>query len=504
MAKSRFLYNFAPEYNRIIMEKSIIGRKEEITRLKKYIASDRSEFIAIYGRRRVGKTFLIKELLEGQFTFRMTGKENARMADQLLNFSYAMSDFFSEEKVPKDWTEAFRMLSKAIEKMKEGTKIIFIDELPWLDTQKSKFISALEYFWNNWAYYRSDIKLIVCGSATSWMLNKIINARGGLHNRVTHKILVSPFTLHETELYFNAGGFDYERQEIIDCYMAVGGVAYYLSLFENDKSVAENINALCFTKGGELCDEFDKLFKSLFKKADNYIMVINALSTVGKGMTRSDIIEKTKLTNNGNLTTLLNELEQCEFIRSFVPFKKEKKDKLYQLVDQFSLFHFHFIKGQGIFTKDYWMKKIGTASYNAWSGYAFETVCLHHIDQIVEGLGISGTVNRPCSWAYRPTKAVKDNNDIDDSLKTGGQIDLLIDRSDKTITVCEMKYSDGEYEIDKAYDKHVQERLRLFKNVEKTSKTLQVAYVTPHGLYNNQYARRVKKQITAEHLFRPL
>ncbi|MDY3847009.1 MAG: ATP-binding protein [Prevotella sp.] len=486
------------------MEKAIIGRKNEITRLKKYIASDRSEFIAIYGRRRVGKTFLVKELLEGQFTFRMTGKENCRMADQLLNFSYAMADYFGEERVPKDWTEAFRMLSKAIERLKDGTKIIFIDELPWLDTQKSKFINALEYFWNNWAYYRSDIKLIICGSATSWMLNKIINARGGLHNRVTHKILVSPFTLHETELYFNAGGFDYERTEIIDCYMAVGGVAYYLSLFENDKSVAENINALCFTKGGELCDEFDKLFKSLFKKADNYITVINALSTVGKGMTRNEIIEKTKLTNNGNLTTLLNELEQCEFIRSFVPFRKEKKDTLYQLVDQFSLFHFHFIKGQGIFTKDYWMKKIGTASYNAWSGYAFETVCLHHIDQIVEGLGISGTINRPCSWAYRPSKAVKENDDIDDNLKVGGQIDLLIDRSDKTITVCEMKYSDGEYEIDKAYDKHVQDRLRLFRDVEKTTKTLQVAYVTPHGLYNNQYARKVKKQITAEHLFRQI
>ena len=486
------------------MEKAIIGRKNEIARMKKYIASDRSEFIAIYGRRRVGKTFLVKELLEGQFTFRMTGKENCRMADQLLNFSYAMTDYFGEERVPKDWTEAFRMLSKAIERLKDGTKIIFIDELPWLDTQKSKFINALEYFWNNWAYYRSDIKLIICGSATSWMLNKIINARGGLHNRVTHKILVSPFTLHETELYFNAGGFDYERTEIIDCYMAVGGVAYYLSLFENDKSVAENINALCFTKGGELCDEFDKLFKSLFKKADNYITVINALSTVGKGMTRNDIIEKTKLTNNGNLTTLLNELEQCEFIRSFVPFRKEKKDTLYQLVDQFSLFHFHFIKGQGIFTKDYWMKKIGTASYNAWSGYAFETVCLHHIDQIVEGLGISGTINRPCSWAYRPTKAVKENDDIDDKLKVGGQIDLLIDRSDKTITICEMKYSDGEYEIDKAYDKHVQDRLRLFKDVEKTTKTLQVAYVTPHGLYNNQYARKVKKQITAGHLFRQI
>ena len=484
------------------MEKAIIGRRNEIDRLRKYIASDRSEFIAVYGRRRVGKTFLVKELLEGQFTFRMTGRENARMADQLLNFSYAMSDFFGEEKMPGNWTEAFRMLSKAIEKKEDGAKIIFIDELPWLDTPKSKFVSALEYFWNNWAYYRSDIKLIICGSATSWMLNKIINSRGGLHNRVTHKILISPFTLHETELYFNANGFYYERTEIIESYMAVGGVAYYLSLFENDRSVAENINALCFTKGGELCDEFDKLFRSLFRNADNYLAVINALSMVGKGMTRSDIIARTGLENNGNLSTILNELEQCEFIRSFVPFRKNKKDRLYQLVDPFSLFYFHFIRNQGTFTKDYWLKKIGTGAYNAWTGYAFEIVCLHHIDQIVEGLGISGTVNKPCSWAYRPTKAVRDNVDVDDRLKVGGQIDLLIDRSDRTITVCEMKYCDGEFEIDKAYDNHVQDRLRLFREVEKTSKSLQVAYVTPHGLYNNQYARKVNRQITAEHLFR--
>ena len=483
------------------MENAIIGRKAEIERLNKYIASDRSEFIAIYGRRRVGKTFLIKELFEGRFTFRITGKENARMADQLLNFSYAMSDFFEEEVLPKNWTEAFRMLSKAIEKQGEGVKIIFIDELPWLDTQKSKFISALEYFWNNWAYYRSDIKLIVCGSATSWMLDKIINARGGLHNRVTHKIPISPFSLQETEQYFLSREFDYERTEIIDCYMAVGGVAYYLSLFENDKSVAENINALCFTKGGELNDEFAKMYKSLFKKADNYITVITALSTTGKGMTRRDLISRTKLTNNGNLSTLLKELEQCEFIRSFVPFRKEKKDQLYQLIDQFSLFHLHFIKGQSTFAKDHWLKQIGTGAYNAWCGYAFETVCLHHIEQIVEGLGISGTINRPCSWTYRPSDAIIKDKDIDDNLKTGAQIDLLIDRSDKTITVCEMKYSDREFEIDKAYDKYVHDRLRRFKDVEKTSKTLQLIYVTPHGLSNNMYGRRIKKQITAEQLF---
>ncbi len=484
------------------MENLIIGREKEIDRLKEYVSSNRSEFIAVYGRRRVGKTFLLKELFEGKFTFRITGRENVKIKEQLLNFSYALADCFGTEVYPQNWAEAFRILSKNIEKQPTGPKIIFIDELPWFDTAKSDFISALEYFWNSWAYYRSDIKLIVCGSATSWMLSKIINARGGLHNRVTHKLLISPFSLRETELYFSENGFFYERPEIIDCYMAVGGVAYYLSLFERDKSVAENINSLCFNKSGELYDEFDKLYKSLFKKADNHISIINALSSVKKGMTRSDIIAKTGMINNGNLTTLLNELEMCEFIRSYVPFKKKEKDKLYQLVDHYSLFYLQFIKGNGSFDKDYWLKKITSAEYSAWSGYAFEIVCLHHIDQIVHGLGISGTLNTPCSWTYRPTSEIKENNDADDDLKTGAQIDLLIDRNDKTITICEMKYCNSEYEIDKSYDARVQTRLRTFKKVTKTNKSLSLAYVTPQGLRNNMYSRKVQNQITCEELFR--
>lgn len=484
------------------MENAIIGREKELERLKNYVATNRSEFVAVYGRRRVGKTFLIKELFDGQFTFRITGRENAGIREQLLNFSYALSDCLGIDTLPSNWAEAFRTLAKAIEALPDGKKIIFIDELPWFDTPKSNFISALEYFWNNWANYRSDIKLFVCGSATSWMLNKLINARGGLHNRVTHKLLVSPFTLRETEEYFKSNGFDYERPEIIDCYMAVGGVAYYLSLFENDKSVAENINALCFDKSGELVDEFDKLYKSLFKKADNHIAIINALSTVKKGITRSELISKTKFANNGNLTTLLKELEMCEFIRSYVPFQKEKKDKLYQLIDPFSLFYLQFMKENAAHSKDYWLRKIGSGEYNAWSGYAFETVCLHHIDQIIAGLGISGTINTPCSWIYRPTDDIKNNSDADDDLKTGAQIDLLIDRNDKTITICEMKYSDGEYEIDKQYDARVQTRLRTFKKVTKTKKSLAIAYITPQGLVGNMYSRKVKQQITADDLFK--
>lgn len=483
------------------MEEAIVGRENEIERLKKYISSNKSEFLAIYGRRRVGKTYLVKELFEGQFAFKITGKENAGLKDQLLNFSYALSDHFGEEKIPASWTEAFRTLSKKLEKLVEGPKIIFIDELPWLDTPRSNFISALESFWNEWAYYRSDVKLIVCGSATSWMLNKLINARGGLHNRVTHKILISPFSLRETELYFKKNNFDYERPEIIDSYMAVGGVAYYLSLFDNARSVAENINSLCFSRGGELTDEFDKLYKSIFKRADSHVQVINALSEVGKGMTRLDLIEKLKLSNNGNFGTILDELEACEFIRSYVPFGKGKKEKLYQLIDQFSLFYLHFMKNKKGVGNNYWLKTIGSGLYNAWCGYAFEIVCLHHLDQIISALGIGGVVNTPCSWIYKPTDAVKNNPEADDDLKNGAQIDLLIDRDDKTVTVCEMKYSNQEYEIVKSYDKHVQDRIRTFKKVTKTSKTVTMAYITPQGLCNNMYARNVKGQITANDLF---
>jgi len=484
------------------MRNKIIGRKDEIKRLKEYVSSNRSEFVAIYGRRRVGKTFLIKELFENQFVFRMTGKEGASLSAQLVNFAYAMNDCFGVNVDAKNWTEAFRMLSKALEQQPAGTKIIFIDELPWFDTPKSGFVSSLEHFWNNWAYYRDDIKLIVCGSATSWMLDKVINSRGGLHNRVTHKMLISPFTLKETEQYFKSNGFAYERPEIIECYMAIGGVAYYLSLFDNKKTVAENIDDLCFAKGGQLIDEFTKLYSSLFKKADNHIAIVRALNTVGRGMTRLDIMEQTGLPNNGKLSTLLEELEQCEFIRSYMPFGKAKKEKMFQLIDMFSLFHLRFIGGKANFERNHWAKQIGTPAYNAWCGYAFETVCLYHIEQITNGLGISGIIHTPCSWYYRPSKAVKEDPTADDDLKTGAQIDLLIDRNDKTITICEMKYSDGEYVIDKDYDQRVQARIRTFKKATATTKTIVTAYITPQGLYNNMYARRAGRQITEEELFR--
>ena len=495
LAKSHFFCNFAPKL--LAMRKNIIGRAEEIRRLENYAGSPRSEFIAIYGRRRVGKTFLVKELFEGQFAFRMTGKENVNTEEQLENFHDALQHFTVQPECPRTWSDAFSMLAHYVETVKDkGAKILFFDELSWLDTRGSHFVTALEHFWNDWAAYRNDIKLIACGSAATWMLDKVINARGGLHNRVTHQMLISPFTLNETEKYFQAMDFPYERQEIMECYMALGGVAYYLSLFEHEKSVAQNIESLCFTRGGELTDEFKKVFKSLFKKAENHVAVMTALSKRGMGMTRQELIEAARQTNNGNLTKLLRELEECAFIRSYVPFGKAKKNMLYQLIDPFTLFHFRFMADGRNFLKGYWQKMQATAQYMNWCGYAFEVVCLNHLDQIVHALGIDGTINKPCAWSYRPSATEQDED-----LCHGAQIDLLIDRSDKSISICEMKYTQDEYEITKDYFDRLQQRMRTFRKATKTKKTLIPTFVTPNGLVSNMYARRMARTVTSDGLF---
>lgn len=483
------------------MKENIIGREQEISKLENYISSRKSEFIAIYGRRRVGKTFLIKEMLEGRFTFRVTGKDNVSTKEQLTNFGFALLEQMNVDTMPKDWEEAFRLLQKAIENMPEGAKVIFFDELPWFDTRSSHFISVLEHFWNDWAFYRNDIKLITCGSATTWMIDNVINSHGGLHNRVTHNILLSPFCLREVEDYFKAQGFNYERPEIIECFMAVGGIAYYLSLFESDKSVAQNIQQLCFTRGGELTEEFDRLFKSLFKKADNYQAIVTALKDKGKGMTRQELLDATHLPNNGRFTSMLKELEQCDFIRSYNPFGKTKKECMYQLIDPFTLFYFKFMHNKGTFFDDYWIKMQSTSEYASWCGHAFEITCLHHINNIVKALGIDGCINIPCAWSYRPTSKTLADEDADEDLKQGAQIDLLIDRSDKSISICEMKYCQGEYEINKAYDAHLMHRLNIFKKVTKTNKTLIPTFITPYGLYNNMYARKITRQVTGDDLF---
>lgn len=472
------------------MIKDIIGREKERELLNQYIDSNESEFIAIYGRRRVGKTFLIRKMFGERLAFYMTGMDNVTMQDQLLNFTLELRKFSGKDiPVPENWLYAFNSLATYLESLPNGNKIIFMDELPWMDTPKSKFISALEHFWNSWASNRSDIKLIVCGSATSWMIDKLINNQGGLHNRLTHRMAIEPFNLQECEQYFEAKGFGYSQKEIAECYMIMGGIPFYLKQMQKGLSVAQNIDRLFFEIGCALDGEFDNLYRALFKFSENYIRIVEALASKGKGLTRQEIIQQTKLPNNGGLTTMLKELESCGFIRQYEPFAKQKKDILYQLTDFYSLFYFRFIQKNRYRDEHFWTNSLGSGIHRSWSGYAFEMLCLMHIAEIKKALGISGVQSLTSSWRSN-------------SSEEGAQIDLVIDRKDQTVNLCEMKYADRTFVIDKQYDENLRNKLASFREETKTRKSLHLTFVTTYGVKPNAYSGHIQKEVVLEDLFK--
>ncbi len=466
----------------------LIGRRKEIKKLRQYAESKKSEFIAVYGRRRVGKTYLIREVFAGQFTFQMTGLDNVGKSDQLKQFHTAISKHHKinpPAKPAKDWFEAFNQLINFLETVDSPKKkIIFLDELPWLDTPKSKFLTGLEYFWNSWASARRDILLIVCGSAASWMITNLLNNRGGLHNRITGRIKLEPFTLAETEAFLKYKGTAFDRYQIILLYMVLGGIPFYLDHVEAGQSAAQNINALCFEKGAMLRNEYDNLYASLFKKAERHQAVVEALVQKKKGLTRGEITKITKLPNGGRLTAILKELEESTFIRHYQPFGKKQRFTLYQLIDPYSLFYLDFIRKSAIDDEYFWINANETPRYRAWSGYAFEMVCLHHIPQIKKALGISGVQTSVASW-YNET----------------AQIDLLIDRKDQVINLCEMKFSIQPFMITKSYAEKLRHKIGTFQTVAKTNKALFLTMITTHGLAQNQYTYLAQNNLSMEVLF---
>lgn len=482
------------------MNQVLIGRKEEMGMLKEYFHSNRSEFIAVYGRRRVGKTFLIRKAAEEQFAFYVTGVHGASKSEQLTNFAIALQKHTKSASlsVPKNWILAFYTLSNYLETLPDGPKLIFIDELPWMDTAKSGFIPALENFWNSWAALRDDVKLVVCGSATSWMINNLIRNRGGLHNRLTHHWVLEPFTLGECEEYFRTFGFSYTRKQMVECYMIMGGIPYYLSMLDKSVSLAQNIDQLFFAKNASLKEEFNDLYRALFKNAMPHIEVVTALATKGKGLTRKEILNYTKLTDNGMFSTVLEELEHCGFIRQYTPLggngnvggKRLNSDTLFQLVDFYTLFYFDFIKNNLYQDEHFWMLSMNSPLYYAWSGFAFERLCLSHLKQIKKKLGIAGVQTRACSW--RSSFGAQ-----------GVQIDLLLDRKDETVNVCEIKYANEEFEITKEYESKLVNKLEVLAKETGVKKSLMLTLITTYGVKANAYSGIVQSEVLMDDLFEP-
>lgn len=466
----------------------LIGRQKEINKLRKYAVSKKSEFVAVYGRRRVGKTYLIREVFADQFAFQMTGLNKGNKREQLSQFHAALVKYSPKDKelkAAKDWFNAFLQLIDLLEnKETAGKKIVFIDELPWLDTHKSRFLSGVEYFWNSWASARRDVLLIVCGSAASWMIKNLLNNEGGLHNRVTGRIKLEPFTLAETEVFLKYNNLVFDRYQITLLYMVLGGIPFYLENIETGLSATQNINILCFEKNALLRSEYHNLYASLFKRSERHRAVVESLAKKKKGLTRQEISKMTKLPNGGSLTQILEELQESTFIRRYQPFGKKERFSLYQLIDPYSLFYLNFIKNASPDDEHFWVNANETPVYRAWSGYAFEMVCLHHIPQIKNALGISGIQTSVASW----------HNE-------SAQIDLLIDRKDQVINLCEMKFSIHPFTITKKYADNLRNKIGTFKTATNTRKTVFLTLITTHGIAPNQYAYLAQNNLSLDVLF---
>jgi AAA+ ATPase superfamily predicted ATPase len=465
---------------------NIIGRIREQQLMEDYVNSNKAEFIAIYGRRRIGKTFLVKQFFDGQFDFYMTGIYDKNKSDQLANFNHQLNAYSGVFYPPVNtWFDAFTQLQHYIETLKDKKQIIiFIDELPWLDTPRSKFINALELFWNEWASSLNNMKFIVCGSATTWMTNKLLGDKGGLHNRVTRQMRLRSFTLGETEQFLLKAGFPTDRVQMLEGYMALGGTPYYLSMLNPRLSITQNIDELFFSENAPLREEYLFLFRSLFKDSPIYRRIVELLATKGKGMTRLEIIKALKVTDNGNLSDVLENLCKCDFIRSYSAFGKKERDVLYQLIDLYSLFYIRYVKDDRSMDTHRWSHMMNDGSRKAWSGYAFEQVCLRHIEQIKRKLGIDSILSDVSSWQTKDA-----------------QIDLVIERKDRVINLCEMKYSEKPFSITKNYLSKMINRAEIFRIETGTTKALHLTMVSPYGIKDNEQARKIQSVISLDNLF---
>ena len=474
------------------MAETIIGRHQEQKLLEEHLRSGKAEFLAMYGRRRIGKTFLIRQFFQNHFDFDMTGVLEGNKSEQMTAFHMALKSYGYKGKKNQTWLDAFYALRQLLEsKIQKGKRcVIFIDELPCLDTPKAGFVHALGHFWNSWANWQSEIMLIVCGSATSWMVRNIIDDHGGLHDRVTHEMPLHPFTLSETEEYFHANGFRWKRLSLLQVYMAVGGVPYYMSLFRPSESPAIAIDRLFFGENAELQKEYRRLFVSLFRNAEPYQAIISLLSQKAEGMTRMEISKALQIDNNGKLGNMLLDLIYCDFIRKYnVREKKIKTNSaLYQLTDFYTIFYNTFIK-EGNSDEHFWSRNVSSPKVKTWYGLAFERICQAHMLQIKQALGISSVKTEYYSWRSK-------------SLKEGAQIDIIIDRADNTINLCEVKYSDHEYSLDKDEFFKICHRQEAFEQETATNSTIIPTMITTFGLNQGQYSDQIVVQLTMDDLFK--
>ena len=482
------------------MKSKIVGRKEEQAVLDELYNSDESHLLAVYGRRRVGKTFLIREYFEKELTFYHTALSPKELEDQPdLLYRAQLSEFgktlnrygYKSDIAPKDWFDAFDRLVELLKaKSRRKRMVVFLDELPWLDTPRAGFMTAFEHFWNGWGAGQHNLLLIVCGSAMTWMLDKLINNKGGLYDRTGREIHVHPFTLAECEAYYKKKGISLDRYDIVQSYMILGGIPYYMSYFQKGKSLAQNIDSLFFGQSGRLRDEFDRLFTSLFGDNEAHRKIVSALASHRYGILRNDIIAACEMTSGGNVSDILKALEKSDLIKPYNNFGETKRNTYYRLSDPFCLFYLNFARKNPTGNPTFWQDNLNSPKLNAWRGLAFEDVCFVHQKEIRAALGIAGVQAEIYPW----------HSDASGST-SGAQIDMLVDRVDRVINLCEMKFCQAEYTITKDYDAKMRAKLDKLMMETGRKRNIQTVFVTTYGLKSNMYSGKVQRVITMDDLF---
>ena len=460
------------------MNKNFIGREPEQEVLRATLQSEESEMVAVIGRRRVGKTFLIKKTYTDRIAFEVIGVQNAGLSEQLQNFAFRINQVFygGEAKLkPKNWLEAFQMLILALEKQKYTQKmVIFLDELPWFDSRKSGFLRALGFFWNSWCVDQ-NIVVVICGSAASWMIEQVVNDKGGLHNRITRRVDLLPFNLYETEKYLQSRNIRLDRYQLLQIYMVFGGIPHYLKEIQAGKSAIENIGRVFFSPTSTLSNEFQNLYPALFENAANHSTIIRVLSQKWKGMSRKEILVGTGLPDGGKTSEVLDELRHSGFISQYYPYGKVKRELLYRLTDEYSLFYLHFIENSTWQGNEWWQTLSQTPQFKSWCGYTFENICLKHLPQIKKALGISGIYTEASAFSYAGNKSEK-----------GFQIDLVLDRKDQTVHLFEFKFYNTVLSLDKSDASNLRERIETFRQVSKTPKHIFLSFLTTFGVKINE------------------
>ena len=470
----------------------MVGRTKELNTIRECVAADRSRLIVVYGRRRVGKTFLIREAFNYRFTFTHTGIEDGDYGEQLSAFWRSLKEQWNDDcERPSDWMEAFELLKKAIASSKDGRKTVFIDELPWMDTRNSGFVKAVAAFWNGWASARKDVVMVVCGSAAAWMSKKILQNKGGLFNRANRTIYLEPFTLAECEAFLKSENIIMGRKDIVCAYMIFGGAPYYWTLLEGGSSLSQNIDNLFFATNAVLSREFTRLYRSVFQHPEPYMEIVSALATKKAGMTRDELIKAIPGANsNGNFSQCLDNLEISGFVRRYAEIGNIKKGSVFQLIDNYTLFYFRFVRDYSGRDPMHWTHTINGRSRSVWEGLAFERVCLQHSQQIKHALGISGVSTSESEWRCPPTEG-----------RRGAQIDLVIERADHVVNLCEMKFASGEYEIKSDEAENLREKIESFKNATRTRSACHLTFVTTYGVKRNANSGLVQSEVTLDDLF---